>query len=246
MFQKIPASQRHFSDMGWLKTYWLFSFDFYYDVNNIHFGNLRVFNDDVIAANSGFPTHPHREMEIVTIIHSGILTHKDNIGNIQNLEEDEVQRMSAGTLITHSEYNHQTAPIHLYQIWFIPHTRGLKPSYEQRKFPKELRKNTLLPVAVGDQMITEIQQKVEPVTIYSNAVIYLADWDKNFEMRYRKAHPKTEKEKERGFFLYVTSGELQVNDHLLLENDQLRVTQEAEIELLASKDTKFILIDVER
>src|SRR4051812_34159842 len=105
MIRTIRADERNFSDFGWLKTYWLFSFDNYYDPNNVEFGALRVFNDDVVKAGAGFPAHPHREMEIITTVLSGEITHQDSMGNKAVIKSGEVQRMSAGTGIAHSEHN---------------------------------------------------------------------------------------------------------------------------------------------
>ena len=105
MIQKIEADKRYFSNIGWLQTYWLFSFGNYYDPANINFGSLRVFNDDIIAPNTGFDTHPHKEMEIVSIIFEGQLNHKDSMGNEEVIRTGEVQRMTAGTGIMHSEHN---------------------------------------------------------------------------------------------------------------------------------------------
>ena len=105
MIQLISKDKRHFSDFGWLKTYWLFSFSKYFDPNNIQFGALRVFNDDIVAPGTGFPTHPHDEMEIITIVIKGEMTHEDSMGNKAVIKAGDVQRMSAGTGLTHSEFN---------------------------------------------------------------------------------------------------------------------------------------------
>ncbi|MBX9906300.1 pirin family protein [Patescibacteria group bacterium] len=131
MIQKIPAADRHYADYGSLQTYWLFSFSDYYDPENMNFGSLRVFNDDVIGAQSGFPDHPHRDMEILTIVHSGTLTHGDSIGTSATIGAGEVQRMSAGGGIVHSEMNKGDEPVHLYQLWFSPNQKT-ESGYEQK------------------------------------------------------------------------------------------------------------------
>ena len=120
MIEIVKAGARHLSDFGWLKTYWLFSFSDYYDPRNIQFGALRVFNDDVVQPGTGFPTHPHEEMEIVTIVLDGEMTHQDSMGNKTVIRTGDVQRMSAGTGLTHSEYNLADRPVHFYQIWIFP------------------------------------------------------------------------------------------------------------------------------
>lgn len=114
MIEIVKADNRHFSDYGWLKTYWLFSFSNYYDPHNIQFGALRVFNDDIVEPGTGFPTHPHEEMEIITIVLRGEMTHKDSMGNETVIKAGDVQRMSAGTGLTHSEYNLAEIPVHFF------------------------------------------------------------------------------------------------------------------------------------
>jgi len=124
MINIVHASQRHFSDFGWLKTYWLFSFSDYFDPENIQFGALRVFNDDIVAPGTGFPTHPHREMEIITVVLSGAVTHADSMGNKAVIKAGDVQRMSAGTGLTHSEFNLENEPVHFFPSMDIPRRAG--------------------------------------------------------------------------------------------------------------------------
>ncbi len=230
MIKTIRADERHFSDFGWLKTYWLFSFDNYYDPANMQFGSLRVFNDDVVKANSGFPTHPHREMEIITIMLNGEITHEDSMGNRTTIKAGEVQRMSAGTGITHSEFNMSSEPLHLYQIWILPGERRLQPSYDQKSFSLDAQKNQLLPVASG-QGLNDV------VTIHTDSTIYMANFDAGH-------HIDFEVKNSRGAFVYVTKGDLGINDERLLTKDQARITQEGVLRLEAYDDTSFILIDV--
>src|ERR1700759_169392 len=209
MIQTIRANDRYFSDFGWLKTYWLFSFDNYYDPANVQFGSLRVFNDDVVEAKNGFPTHPHREMEIITTVLKGEVTHKDSMGNHTVIGPGEVQRMSAGTGITHSEYNLGDEPVELYQIWILPDERRLQPSYDQKQFTAEARRNQLLPVASG-------QGKEGAVTMHTDATIYMADFDAGHAVDFEL----TEK---RGAFIYVTQGELSINGERYAAKDQARI-----------------------
>jgi redox-sensitive bicupin YhaK (pirin superfamily) len=230
MIKTIRADERHFSDIGWLKTYWLFSFDNYYDPSNIQFGSLRVFNDDVVKGNSGFPTHPHREMEIITIMLDGEITHEDSMGNRTTIKAGEVQRMSAGTGITHSEFNRSNEPLHLYQIWIHPDERRLQPSYDQKSFSLDAQKNQLLPVASG-------QGVKDVVTFHTDATIYMADFDAGHTIDY-------EIKDARGVFVYVTQGDLGINDARLTTKDQARIHEAGKLQLEAYDKTKFILIDV--
>ncbi len=168
MIHTIPAAERHSADHGWLKPTWLFSFADYYDEDNLQFGTLRVFNDDVIAAGTGFGMHGHRDMEIVTVVLDGAVTHQDSMGNKTTIKAGEVQRMSAGTGVMHSEHNRGTGPLHLYQVWFPPRKTGMKPDYEQRDYSAVPRINRLLPVVSGFG-------HPEAMTINSDAAMSLAD-----------------------------------------------------------------------
>jgi len=230
MIQVIKANQRHFSDFGWLKTYWLFSFSDYFDPQNIQFGGLRVFNDDVVAPGRGFPTHPHREMEIITIVLSGEVAHQDSMGNKAVIKAGDVQRMSAGTGLTHSEYNLTDEPVHFYQIWIIPDVNQLDPSYDQKSFTSLSRKNRLLPVASG-QGLSDV------VTFHTGASIYTSDLDEGKGIEF-------ETNDSRRIFVYVTEGNLAVNDARLSAKDQARIDLESSLNLKADGSTSFILIDV--
>jgi quercetin 2,3-dioxygenase len=230
MIQIVRANQRHFSDLGWLQTYWLFSFSGYYDPQNIQFGALRVFNDDVVSPGMGFPTHPHREMEIITIPLSGELTHEDSVGNRMIIKAGDVQRMSAGTGLTHSEFNLGDTPCHFYQIWIFPDTEGLKPIYDQESFSPRDWHNKLLPVASG-------QGLSNAVTFHTDATIYRADLDPGQVINL----PTND---SRRIFIYVTEGNLQA-DHVRLDReDQARIEPEGDLTLQAHASTSLIVIDV--
>ncbi|HVG22039.1 MAG TPA: pirin family protein [Blastocatellia bacterium] len=230
MIRTIRAGERHFSDFGWLKTYWLFSFDTYHDPNNVQFGSLRVFNDDVVKPGGGFPTHHHREMEIITTVLSGEITHQDSIGNKTVIKAGDVQRMTAGTGIAHSEHNLGDSPVHLYQIWIHPGVRGLTPGYDQKSFEPESRKNRLLPVASG-------RETAGAVAIHTDSTIYMADLGAGNSVDFEMGDG-------RGVFVYVTSGELGVNEARLTTKDQARIDSESALRLEAYDDTSMILIDV--
>ena len=226
----IKAGDRHFSDFGWLKTYWLFSFSNYFDPENIQFGALRVFNDDVVEPDTGFPTHPHEEMEIVTIVLDGEMTHQDSMGNKTVIKAGDVQRMSAGTGLTHSEFNLAEEPVHFYQIWILPDQKGLNPSYDQKHFAPKSWQNTLLPVASG--------QGVEgTVTCHTGATIYRCALDKGLDV----THTATA---GRRIFVYVTNGELEANGTTVSEKDQARIDIDEPLSLRAKQCSEFILIDI--
>lgn len=228
MVEVIPARNRRFADWGWLKTYWLFSFADYYDPKNTHWGKLLVFNDDTVHPHQGFDTHPHEEMEIVTLVLSGELTHKDSSGG-GLIRPGDVQRMSAGTGVRHSEYNHGSEPVHLYQIWIIPDKRGLEPSYEQRHFAPSAWRNRLFAIASG-------QGKAGAVTLHTDATIYRGALDEGSQLEF-------ETHRDRRIFIYLTEGELAVNSTTLYKNDQARIKEEAKLEITARGDAQFILID---
>jgi quercetin 2,3-dioxygenase len=230
MIKIVRSDERHFSDLGWLKTYWLFSFDHYYDPDNLQFGALRVFNDDVVASQTGFPTHSHREMEIITIVLSGEITHRDSTGANTVIKAGEVQRMTAGTGISHSEYNLADQPVHLYQIWILPGERGLKPGYDQRSFAAEAVKNRLSPVASGRDL-------AGVVSVHTDATIYMSELEAGNSLDF-SAGPS------RGVFLYVTTGDLGINEQRLRTKDQARIEGEHALRIEAFDDSSFVLLDV--
>jgi redox-sensitive bicupin YhaK (pirin superfamily) len=230
MIKIVRGKQRHFSDFGWLKTYWLFSFAEYYDPDNIQFGALRVFNDDVVEPGTGFPTHPHHEMEIVTIVLEGEITHRDSMGNTSVIRAGDVQRMSAGTGLTHSEFNLAKLPVHFYQIWIYPDKKGLEPSYDQRTFKMDAWRNRLLPVASG-------QGLPDSVTFNTDATIYRSQLDSGQTVQFPT-------QDTRRIFIYVTNGDLQVNSERMRTADQARIDLATNLELTANKATDLTLIDV--
>lgn len=230
MIDVIKAQDRHFSDFGWLKTYWLFSFSSYFDPHNIQFGALRVFNDDIVEPGTGFPTHPHEEMEIITIVLKGEMTHEDSMGNKTVISAGDVQRMTAGTGLTHSEFNLADEPVHFYQIWIYPDESELQPTYDQRSYGPSEWKNRLLPVASGQNF-----QNV--VTFHTDATIYMCVLDAGRQVTFEGC-------RRRRVFMYVTKGQLSVNDRQIGEQDQARIDIEELLTLEAKQDAEFILIDV--
>ena len=231
MIEIIKAARRHFSDMGWLKTYWLFSFSDYYDPRNLQFGALRVFNDDVVEPGTGFPTHPHDEMEIITIVLAGAMTHEDSMGNKAVIRPGDVQRMTAGTGLTHSEFNLADQPVHFYQIWIYPDQAGLKPSYDQKTYRPADWKNRLCPVASGQGAAEGL------VTLHTDATIYRCALDAGKEVVFSNTAG-------RRTFLYLTSGALSVNGQPLQQADQARIASDEPLVLAARQPAELILMDL--
>jgi redox-sensitive bicupin YhaK (pirin superfamily) len=234
MIHIIPAGERYHFESDWLSTYWHFSFDHYHDPKNVQFGPLRVFNDDRIAPGGGFPLHGHREMEIITYVIEGELEHRDSMGNVGRIGPGEVQRMSAGTGVRHSEYNaSKTMPLHLVQLWILPAGKGLEPSWEQHKFTREERAGKLLPVAVP----AERADGSGAVKIHQDATIYASLLRRGDAVKHSLAPG-------RRAYLFVVSGEVELNGNPLRAGDQARITDERELPLRANADTEILLLDL--
>jgi hypothetical protein len=231
MIKVIKADERHHKDLGWLSTYWHFSFDDYYDPANVHWGPLRVFNDDVIEPGKGFDPHPHRDMEIVTYVLEGELEHRDNQGNTGVVRPGEIQVMSAGTGIVHSEYNHsKERPVHLLQLWIMPRSKGRKPRWEQRQFARAARAGRLLPVVSAGDL---------PGTL-------AIDQDATISVSALRAGERVVHRSRAGrrAYLFVISGALDVNGTGLAAGDQARIADEPELVLRAAEDAEVILLDL--
>ncbi|MFC2135010.1 pirin family protein [Bacteroidota bacterium] len=230
MFEKISSSERGMTKLDWLESYHSFSFGGFYDPDKMNFGSLRVINDDFIQPGKGFPMHQHNDMEIVTIVFEGEIAHKDSEGNKEVIKADEVQRMTAGRGIFHSEFNNSDSDVlRLFQIWIMPNAKGLDPSYQQIKYSNEKRKNNLLKVVSGSK---------EEGTIYINqdVDIYLADLDKSISQEIKI-------DEGRGLYLHLIDGELVIDNHVLMPGDALKITSENSITANASVDSKLILFD---
>ena len=231
MIEIKKSDERGHTKIDWLDSRHSFSFGEYYDPKNIHFGPLRVINDDIIQPGEGFPTHPHRDMEIVTIIFEGTVAHKDSTGGEGTITVNEIQRMTAGKGILHSEFNaSDTEVLKLLQIWFIPNQQGLTPSYEQMKFSHEEKKNKLLKVVSG---------KKEDGIIFINqdAEIFLSDLEPGIKLNY-------EVKDKRGVYIQIVDGTLNVNGNKIEKGDALKITDEKNLELAAEKNAKIVLFDI--
>ena len=231
MIRVIPNAQRFHAEHGWLSARWHFSFDTYHDPANRNWGPLRVFNDDVVQPGQGFPPHPHRDMEIVTVVLQGALEHQDNQGNKGVLRPGDVQVMSAGTGIQHSESNHSsTEPLHLLQLWLLPRTERLRPRWDQRKFPASDRRGKLLPVvSSGDVPGT--------LPIDQEAIIFLASISSGDTVVHRSV-------RGRKAYLFVISGGLKLNGVALTAGDQARIADETELALAAVSESEIIFLDL--
>ncbi|QHL86223.1 pirin family protein [Nibribacter ruber] len=231
MIKVISASDRHHAAHGWLNSYFLFSFSEYYDMNNLQWGPLRVFNDDYIAGKNGFPEHSHAEMEIVTIVLEGEISHKDSLGNETVISAGQVQRMTAGTGISHSEKNDKDDEVHLYQLWFFPNKKGLTPSYEQKSVDFLKEKNELIPLVTGQKVLEDV------VYMNSNSTVFYANLEDGKEINFKTFQI-------RKGLIYVTSGELFVNGVQVQKNDQVRSMDVDALRIKATADSSFILIDL--
>lgn len=233
MIRIIPAEARHLEDAGWLKSYILFSFSNYYDPDNVHFGSLRAFNDDTVQPGRGFSAHPHSEMEIVSIVLEGKITHEDNMGNRGTLGKGEVQHVTAGTGIRHSELNRGNEPLHFYQIWILPSRTGLEPSYSQKKFEDSQWRNQLLPVVSGQGFDNALKMNAD-------ATVYRSSLEKGHIIHFNMQN-------NRLTFIYIYAGELSVKGQRVGQGGQARISleQTVHIESVSSNmPAEFILIDI--
>ena len=231
MLQLRKATERGHFNHGWLDTYHTFSFADYYDPAQMGFRSLRVMNEDRVAPGMGFGMHGHRDMEIVTYVLEGALEHKDSMGNGTPLRPGELQRMSAGTGVRHSEFNPSTSePVHLYQIWLLPRAKGTEPSYEQNFFPEEERRGKLRLVASpdGDDGSLTIQQ---------HARIYLATLAGGDSL-------SLELPLGRYAWLQVLRGRVTVNGATLETSDGLAVSDEPRLDLVGENSAEVMLFDL--
>jgi redox-sensitive bicupin YhaK (pirin superfamily) len=229
MITRIPANKRYLAAHGWLNSFHLFSFADYYDPENMSFGPLRVFNDDFIVGESGFGEHPHNNMEIITIMREGTLTHRDSMGNEATITAGEVQCMTAGTGVEHAEVNKGKTPVRLSQIWIMPKEKGLVPSYGQKDF-SGMKKNVLVPVASGES-------KGDALSINAPATIYLGEFESGEAFQYSM-------ESGHGVFMYATEGAFSINGEAFNKGDQARITDESKLFLNPSAGAKCVFIDV--
>ena len=226
-----PSQERGGGNHGWLNTRHTFSFDQYYDPRFMGFRSLRVINEDVVAPATGFPTHPHRDMEIITYILEGKLEHKDSLGTGSIILPGDGQRMTAGRGIRHSEFNpSQTDPVHLLQIWILPEKDGLEPSYEQKSFPESEKRGKLRVIASRD--VREGSVKInQDAQLY---VTLLGSGD----------HVSHEFEKNRYGWLQVARGAVELNGTKLSQGDGAAISDEQKLTIKGAKDSEVLLFDL--
>ncbi|MCF7983888.1 MAG: pirin family protein [Thiohalocapsa sp.] len=225
------AGERGHANLGWLDSYHSFSFGSYYDPRQMGVSNLRVINDDRIAPGSGFPTHGHRDMEIVTYVMEGALEHKDSMGNGSVIRAGDVQYMSAGTGVRHSEYNPSEAePVHLLQIWLTPNRIGGEPGYSQQHFPPAMRRNTLALVVSPDGRDGSIRT-------HQDALMYAAKLDDCARVEHRLAPG-------RPGYLHPARGAARVDGELLSAGDGARIAAGATIRIDGVDGAELLLFDL--
>ena len=231
MLEIRRSQDRGYADHGWLKSFHSFSFADYRDPAHMGFGNLRVINEDRIAQGSGFGTHGHRDMEIITYVLDGAVGHEDSLGNIESIVPDEVQRMSAGSGITHSEFNHApNKTTHFLQIWITPNIAGVAPSYEQKTFPQATKRGRL-------QQVASLDGAEGSVHIQADARMYagLFDGDETAALNI---------DPNRLAYVHVVRGAVQVNGVALQAGDALKMAQERVLEIASGTDCEVIVFDL--
>ena len=225
------AHERGHFDHGWLNTYHTFSFADYHDPQHMAFRSLRVMNEDVVAPGQGFGMHGHRDMEIVTLVLAGSLEHQDSMGNGEVLRPGEFQRMTAGTGVMHSEFNPSaTEPVHLYQIWLRPERPGLTPSYEQKAFPAEGKRNRL-------QLVASRAARDGSLLIHQDASILLGELEAGKEVTHTLAPG-------RHAWLQVLRGSVTANGQPLQTSDGAAVSEEKELTLKTATGAEVMLFDL--
>lgn len=219
------------SKNGWLDSYHTFSFGDFRDPERMGFRSLRVINEDYVIPGAGFPTHPHSDMEIITVILEGELAHKDSMGNGSVIRPGEIQKMSAGSGITHSEFNpSEDTPVHLLQIWIRPDTRGIKPGYEQLNIQGAKDENGW--VLIGDREGSD-----KTVSIHQDVRLFKANPMKDKKINYEFAEG-------RFGFLQVAKGEISIGNEILKQGDGVEISDEKSISLTASADSELLLFDL--
>jgi redox-sensitive bicupin YhaK (pirin superfamily) len=225
------AEERGKSDLGWLDSRHTFSFADYYDPRQLGFGVLRVINDDRVAPGRGFGTHPHRDMEIISYVLEGAIEHKDSMGTGSTVLPGDVQRMSAGTGVLHSEFNpSKTEAVHFLQIWILPETTGLTPSYEQRTFAPEETKGKL-------RLVASPEGRDGSVTVHQDVQLFAGKLDKG-------ERALLELSSGRRAWVQVAKGVVSVNDNHLGEGDGAAIEREKELEIVAAGPSEVLVFDL--
>ena len=225
------SGERGYADHGWLKSFHSFSFAGYYDPAHMGWGNLRVINEDRIAAGKGFGTHGHRDMEIISYVLSGNLAHKDSMGNVKGIPPGDVQRMSAGKGVMHSEFNHaEGQQTHFFQIWIEPNVTGIEPSYEQKTVPAAAKRGQL-------QLVASPKGEGHAVKISADAALYAGLFD-GAESASLALNPA------RKAYVHLVQGQLQVNDQVLQAGDAALIEGESLLTLSQGQAAEVLVFDL--
>ncbi|WP_324262302.1 pirin family protein [Altererythrobacter sp. H2] len=230
MIEVRPFAGLGAADHGWLDARHHFAFADYRDPARTNWGQLRVWNDDTIAPRSGFPPHPHRDMEIITYVRKGAITHQDSLGNTGRTEAGDVQVMSAGSGVTHSEYNHEDEATQIFQIWIIPDERGGQPSWGARPFPKDDRDGQFVTLASG------IEEDSDSLPIRAQARVLGATIKAGETVTYEAAP-------DRHLYLVPATGKVRIDEVEVNARDGAAITGLARIEVTALEDSELVLVD---
>ncbi|RYZ30371.1 MAG: pirin family protein [Chitinophagaceae bacterium] len=227
------STTRGHANNGWLDSWHTFSFGSYHDPLRTHFGALRVLNDDTVAAGKGFGKHPHENMEIISIALEGDLKHSDSLGNTAIIKQGDVQIMSAGTGVVHSEKNaNADGPVKFLQIWVFPNKQNIKPRYDQKTFLKEERHNNLLTI------VSPIEAEDGGVHIHQDAWFSLGNFEKGQTIQYNV------KKEGNGVYIFLLEGDVTVNDIVLNRRDGLGVTDENTLQITTNANAELLLMEV--
>lgn len=232
MLRYLDYKKMGYANHGWLYSVHHFSFANYFDPKNMNFGVLRVVNDDVIQPGVGFEPHPHQDMEIITYVLDGELTHEDSIGNKGIISRGEIQYMSAGTGIWHSEMNESDKPLHLFQLWMTPHTKGLKPNYGEKHLKWEDRLDQWMPLATGSQ------NAEFPIHFYSNVNLYASYLNPGRELEFKVP-------KGRQAYLALMEGTAIVNGISLQAKDALEIIEE-DVLITTTENAHMLMFEMEK
>jgi redox-sensitive bicupin YhaK (pirin superfamily) len=231
MIEVLGANERFHTDIGWLNSRHTFSFGEHYDPSRAGFHSLRVINDDRVAPGKGFGTHGHRDMEIISYVLEGELSHKDSMGTGSVIRPGDVQRMSAGTGVLHSEENpSRDKPVHFLQIWIIPEKAGMKPSYEQKPFPASERRGRL-------RLVASRVGRDGSVTVHQDAALYVGLLETGDRVTY-------EPPAGRHTWVHVARGEIELNGQRLAEGDGASVTGEKRLDLAGKASAEVLVFDL--
>jgi redox-sensitive bicupin YhaK (pirin superfamily) len=231
MIKLRKSKDRGYADHGWLKSFHTFSFANYFDRNHMNFGNLRVINEDYIAAGAGFGKHPHSDMEIITYVTKGALAHKDSMGNASTILPGEVQVMSAGSGVFHSEFNYkQDEETQLLQIWILPKEKQIAPRYDQKSFLNDFKKSDFVLVVSGSGSDGSLQ-------INQDAEIFSAKFVKGKKFDFTT-------QKNRKIWIQMISGKIAIADLTIEKGDAVALEDEAALNLVTQEDSEFLLFQL--